>query len=103
MNAIEILEKIHIEFLRNIGLTKQEKNIIVQLCVGKSDKQIARMLGLSIRTVNTYINHVYQRLGLDNQAENARCSVLPLLLDQDIIKITRQAHDAINKGLMPTA
>ena len=48
-------------------LTEREKDIVEIMMQGKSNKEIADTLLLSIRTVGTYLNNVYKKTGAPNR------------------------------------
>jgi two-component system response regulator NreC len=50
-------------------LTDREKEILQLLAEGKSNKEIASMLNLSVYTVETHRSNLMQKLGLHNTAE----------------------------------
>ncbi len=50
-------------------LTDREKEILQLLAEGKSNKDVANMLGLSLYTVETHRNNLMQKLNLHNTAE----------------------------------
>jgi two-component system response regulator NreC len=50
-------------------LTDREKEILQLLAEGKSNKEVAALLGLSIYTVETHRSNLMQRLDLHNTAE----------------------------------
>lgn len=92
MDALTLLERIHVEVKKNIGLTQQEEAVVKALCSAKSNKQIAKLLGISIRTIDGYIKVIYQKLQLNNEAINARCAVIIVLLEQDVITLHGERH-----------
>lgn len=50
-------------------LTDREKEVLQLLAEGKSNKDVAQMLGLSTYTVETHRTNLMQKLGLHNTAE----------------------------------
>lgn len=50
-------------------LTKQEQNILDLLLSGKSNKEIADVLFVSVSTVKTHINNVYKKLNVQSRSE----------------------------------
>lgn len=50
-------------------LTARERQILQQIAAGKSNKQIARELDLSVRTVETHRLNIKRKLNIDGQAE----------------------------------
>lgn len=53
------------------GLTEQEGRILEQLAAGKSNKLIARELGIAEGTVKVHIKHVLKKLNLKSRVEAA--------------------------------
>jgi len=56
-------------------LTPREAEILTALDRGESSKQIARSLGLSVRTVDAHRQSIKRRLGIDGQAELIKYAV----------------------------
>lgn len=52
-----------------LGLAGQQADIVRLLFWGKSDVEIARALGIRLRTVRTQIDRVYQTFGLSNRLQ----------------------------------
>ena len=52
-------------------LTPRQADVLRQLMTGKSDKQIARHLGLSDTTVKTHVRAILQTLGVHSRGEAA--------------------------------
>jgi DNA-binding CsgD family transcriptional regulator len=48
--------------IRSLGLSARECEILEQLAVGGSNKEIARALGISPNTVKTHVARVYEKL-----------------------------------------
>jgi two-component system response regulator DevR len=57
------------------GLTTQERNILPRIAEGKTNRMIADELGLSERTVKTYVSNLLQKLHLSRRAEAAAFAV----------------------------
>jgi two-component system nitrate/nitrite response regulator NarL len=53
------------------GLTEQETNILEQVATGKSNKLIARELGITEGTVKVHIKHLLKKLNLRSRVEAA--------------------------------
>jgi DNA-binding NarL/FixJ family response regulator len=49
------------------GLTAREVDVLVHLARGRSNKEIARELGLSPKTVDNHIQSIYAKLGLNTR------------------------------------
>ena len=48
-------------------ISSREREVLVLLCKGMANKQIARHLGISERTVKAHLTHVFQRLGVSDR------------------------------------
>ncbi len=49
-------------------LTAREQQVAVHVAEGATDREIARNLGISARTVHKHLGHIYRKLGLTNRA-----------------------------------
>lgn len=56
-------------------LTVREQEVLQQLAKGESNKQIAKALDLSVRTVETHRLNIKRKLGIEGQAELIRYAV----------------------------
>ncbi|QOY95950.1 response regulator transcription factor [Massilia sp. UMI-21] len=56
-------------------LTVREQEVLDHLAAGQSNKQIARALDLSVRTVETHRLNIKRKLGIEGQAELIRYAV----------------------------
>lgn len=56
-------------------LTVREQEVLQQLANGQSNKQIARTLDLSVRTVETHRLNIKRKLGIEGQAELIKYAV----------------------------
>jgi DNA-binding NarL/FixJ family response regulator len=56
-------------------LTMREQEVLQQLANGQSNKQIARTLDLSVRTVETHRLNIKRKLGIEGQAELIKYAV----------------------------
>jgi DNA-binding CsgD family transcriptional regulator len=50
-------------------LSPREREVLVQIAGGRSNKQIAQQLSLSIRTVERHINNIYRKIDAQNKAD----------------------------------
>jgi DNA-binding NarL/FixJ family response regulator len=57
------------------GLTSREQEVMRGIAAGHSNKQIARMMELSVRTVETHRLNIKRKLGIEGQAELIRFAV----------------------------
>ncbi|TVP71790.1 MAG: DNA-binding response regulator [Rhodobacteraceae bacterium] len=53
------------------SLTPREKEVLVALCRGCTNKEIARDLGLSEPTIKLHVKTLYRRLGVSNRTQAA--------------------------------
>ncbi len=58
--------------LRAHSLSHRERQVIQLLATGKSNKEMAAILNISVRTVETYRARVMLKLGLHSLAELVR-------------------------------
>ncbi|MEM8592709.1 MAG: response regulator transcription factor [Pseudomonadota bacterium] len=49
-------------------LTSREQTILLELAQGKSNKEVARALGISVRTVETHRKNIKRKLGISSTA-----------------------------------
>lgn len=59
-------DEILLEKLRT-QLTKRERQVLLPLCEGKSNGEIALELGVSSRTIDKHVEHIFQKLNLRNR------------------------------------
>lgn len=52
---------------KSLGLTERERQILSWLTRGKSDAEIASLVGSSRRTVQKHLEHIYAKLGVENR------------------------------------
>lgn len=57
--------------LEALGLTRREAEVLAWVAEGKSDAAIATILGLSVRTVNKHLEHIYAKLGVESRSAAA--------------------------------
>lgn len=55
--------------IRALGLTRRELEMLGFLAQGKSNKEIARDLGLSSNTIKTHLTNLYEKLGVKNRTQ----------------------------------
>ena len=51
------------------GLTDREREILICAAAGRSNKEIADQLYVSVDTVKTHLHHIYQKLSVDGRVE----------------------------------
>ena len=57
------------QLTQRLELTPRQAEIVQHLLLGKSDKQIARELGISVPTVRTHMGRLFHKLGLRDRVE----------------------------------
>jgi DNA-binding CsgD family transcriptional regulator len=60
------------------GLTSRERDVARLVAAGRTNKQIARELVISLKTVETHVGHILAKLGVPN-----RSAAVAVLRDQD--------------------
>ena len=58
-----------------LGLTAREAEVLFWIARGKSNRDIAQILGMSPRTVNKHLEQIYVKLGVENRAAAAAIAV----------------------------
>jgi DNA-binding NarL/FixJ family response regulator len=59
------------EFSSELGLTQREGEVLSWLSKGKTNRDIAQILGLSPRTVDKHLEQIYAKLGVENRTAAA--------------------------------
>lgn len=57
--------------LANAALTPRETEVLSWVAKGKTNRDIAEILGMSPRTVNKHLEHVFEKLGVETRAAAA--------------------------------
>ena len=68
-------------------LTKREEEVLVHIAHGKSLREIAEELFISIKTVETHKMHVLDKLGLANTAQLVKYAI-----EHDLIQIKKRSN-----------
>jgi DNA-binding NarL/FixJ family response regulator len=55
------------DFSKKLGLTRREGEVLSWLSKGKTNRDIAQILGLSPRTVDKHLEQIYAKLGVENR------------------------------------
>jgi len=53
--------------LSEYGLTPRELEVLAWVTKGKTNPDIAQILGMSARTVQKHLEHIYQKLGVETR------------------------------------
>jgi len=71
----EHLQEFPLEPLFRLGLSRREAEVLRWVAAGKTDDEVATILGLSPRTVHHHVEHVYRKLGVENRTAAARIAI----------------------------
>jgi DNA-binding CsgD family transcriptional regulator len=55
------------------GLTPREAEVLMWVARGKTSGEIATILGTKPATVSKHLDHIYQKLGVENRTAAAAC------------------------------
>jgi DNA-binding NarL/FixJ family response regulator len=75
------------EIVDRQDLTPREAEILRLVCIGHSNKSIARILAISINTTIHHIDHIREKLGVEQAELNARVRLLRVALARGIIRL----------------
>lgn len=77
------------------ALTRRERDVLAQLAKDSSNQTISTTLGLSVRTVETHLRHVYLRLAVESRAAAVRYAFLDGLADNTSYARVRDFTDVL--------
>ena len=77
-----LVEEMDEEIKKKFSLTGREKELLVLLLKGKSNKEISDLLYVSTETVKTHLQNIYRKLGVKNRMEAA------------VLLLSREGEDA---------
>jgi len=60
---------------QRFGLTVREAEVLYWLSCGKSNRDIADILGMSYRTVDKHLEHIYPKIGVESRSGASAASV----------------------------
>ena len=60
------------DILCALGLTFREAEVLAWVAQGKGNADIAEILGISARTVQKHLEHIFQKLGVETRTAAAR-------------------------------
>ena len=50
-----------------LPVTQRERQVLEWLAAGKTDREIGEILGMSPRTVQKHLQHIYEKLGVETR------------------------------------
>lgn len=50
-----------------LPVTPREREVLAWLAAGKTDREIGEILGMSVRTVQKHLQHIYEKLGVETR------------------------------------
>lgn len=78
---------IEIILLNSHYFLSRESECAILLARGYSNKQISRFMLISLKTVQTYLLAIYQKLGLTGSTMNNRCMAIHSMISRNIISV----------------
>lgn len=73
--------------MRDLPLTVREKEVLVHLGMGKTNKEISKDLVLSTSTVRNHISSIFTKLSISNRSQATAIAIYSGLLDPlDMLK-----------------
>jgi len=57
--------------LESLGLSRREEEVLTWVAFGKTNGEVGRILGLSPRTVQKHLEHIFQKLGVESRTAAA--------------------------------
>jgi DNA-binding CsgD family transcriptional regulator len=69
--------------LANLALSKRESEILAYVAVGKTNREIGIILGISSRTVSKHVEHILERLGVETRTAAATTALEAATSDFD--------------------
>ena len=55
----------------DVHLTARESDVLVELCKGSTNRQIAELLGISYETVKEHVQHLLHKVGVEDRTQAA--------------------------------
>jgi DNA-binding CsgD family transcriptional regulator len=91
--------------MKETQFTPREQDVVDEMCKGKSNKEIARTLGMAEATVKLHLTEVFRELGVHNRSQailkaldiHVPMEAPPPPTDQEILEaFTNTAFDSLN-------
>lgn len=65
----ELLDLSFVSRIKELPITQREKEVLSQLAMGKTNKQISRTMMLSTSTVRNHISNIFTKLKISNRSQ----------------------------------
>lgn len=72
--------------ITKLPITNREKEILVHLAQGQTNKEISQVLMLSPSTVRNHISSIFAKLNISNRSQATAIAIYSGLLNSDSIK-----------------
>jgi len=82
------MDELKAELLDAGSFTAREAEIARLMAEGLSDKDIARVLAISIKTVATHSANFYEKLGVRNRSINTRCTAILTMVARGMVRLS---------------
>ena len=70
--------------LTNLPVTPREKEILIHIAQGMTNKQISKVLVLSTSTVRNHISSIFNKLRISNRSQATAIAIYNGLLGRDV-------------------
>lgn len=78
-----------------IPLTTREKEILKDMLLGLSDREIAEKEFIGLCTAKTHVGNIYKKLGFTNKNECVRSSLISSILNKQIKELELKLKKAM--------
>jgi NarL family two-component system response regulator LiaR len=68
---------------RPISMTEREREVLREMAVGRTNKEIARSLDIALTTVKSHVRAILNKLGVDSRTQAALQAVRSQILSED--------------------
>ena len=69
-----------------IALTEREREVLREMAVGRTNKEIARSLDIALTTVKSHVRAIFDKLGVESRTQAALYAVRTRLVPEDAIR-----------------
>jgi DNA-binding response OmpR family regulator/DNA-binding CsgD family transcriptional regulator len=69
--TLDNMQPTQAELRKELGLTSRESEVLSWISKGKTNRDIAQILGLSPRTIDKHLEQIYAKLGVENRTSAA--------------------------------